>query len=98
MTFADPNFTRPQDLLTYVDSVTQGIGFEVLLVVILVVAYYGLLSRGNTNSQAFTGAMFFVTIIAGIMLWLELIGFGVIGLCLTLLVFSIVAVWHSNNQ
>lgn len=97
MTYADPNLTRPQDLLTYVDSVTQGVGFEFLLLTIFVVGYMGLLHRGNTASQSFVGSMFFVTMIAGLMVWLQVVGTMVAVLCLIVFLFSMVAVWWKRD-
>ena len=90
MVYADPNFTRPNDMLVYVNDVTNGLGFGILLVVIFVVALFSLMSRGNNFARASLGAIFLTSIMAGIFLFLKVIEIGIVAIVIVILLGIIV--------
>jgi hypothetical protein len=98
MVFDNPNFTRPNDMLTYVNDVTSGAGFTILLVAIFFVAVSSLMARGNNFPRALLGGSFFTFIIGGLFFFLKVIHMGTLIIILIVLLLSLILGYTKRGE
>jgi ABC-type transporter Mla maintaining outer membrane lipid asymmetry permease subunit MlaE len=65
MVFADPNITRPYELITYTNTVTGGMYGVVVVLAVFIVSFMAL---KNYKTSAALGASTFITTLLAIML------------------------------
>jgi len=67
--FPEPNITRPYELLTHVNTITDGFFGTIILTGIFLVAMLGMLSKQGDFPKAFAGSAF-ITLILCILLFI----------------------------
>jgi len=80
MVFGDPNLTRPYELLTYTNTVTDGLLGAVILLLIFIVGFVSM--KNYRTSSAFAASAFITTILAVLLRALDVIKDEILFLCI----------------